>query len=276
MLIHWESREFLLRELSRESKVRRYLRSAQRQPQEMNGNIIPKYVLHGTLPSQVLQNSTQLPQHLLELCMHAKSLQSCPTLCNPMDCSLTGSPVHGILHPWDPPGKNTRVGCHFLLPGILSTQRSNVHLLCLLHWQVGSLPLTPPIYCFSYSDFLPSYTIPLSYSKCPFVFTGTVCFCFCSAVSPACFSCSFQCLLGFSTQQRNCPSVWHIVLSLQLLFPIKCGLCFFSPVLCSTLLAPGIDTKALGTVWDTLIYTSSSLEAIINICVILNILNLSL
>ena len=23
--------------------------------------------------------------------------QSCPTLCDPMDCSLTGSPVHGIL-----------------------------------------------------------------------------------------------------------------------------------------------------------------------------------
>ena len=170
----------------------------------MNGNIIPKYVLHGTLPSQVLQNSTQLLQHLFELCMHAKSLQSCPTLCNPMDCSLTGSPVHGILRPWDPPGKNTRVGCRFLLQGIFSTQGSNVHLLCLLHWQVGSLPLTPPIYCFSYSDFLPSYTIPLSYSKCPFVFTGTVCFCFCSAVSPVCFSCSFQCLLGLHQAEKLC------------------------------------------------------------------------
>ena len=44
-------------------------------------------------------------------------------------------------------------------------QGSNLHLLCLLHWQVGSLPLTPPIYCYSYSDFLPSYTIPLSYSN---------------------------------------------------------------------------------------------------------------
>ena len=26
----------------------------------------------------------------------AKSLQSCPTLCDPMDCSLPGSSVHGI------------------------------------------------------------------------------------------------------------------------------------------------------------------------------------
>ena len=31
------------------------------------------------------------------LCVHAKSLQLCPTLCNPMDCSLEGSSVHGIF-----------------------------------------------------------------------------------------------------------------------------------------------------------------------------------
>ena len=29
--------------------------------------------------------------------MHAHSLHSCPTLCDPMDCSLLGSAVHGIL-----------------------------------------------------------------------------------------------------------------------------------------------------------------------------------
>ena len=29
--------------------------------------------------------------------VHAKSLQSCPTLCSPMDCSPPGSSVHGIL-----------------------------------------------------------------------------------------------------------------------------------------------------------------------------------
>ena len=27
----------------------------------------------------------------------AKSLQSCPTLCDPIDCSLPGSPIHGII-----------------------------------------------------------------------------------------------------------------------------------------------------------------------------------
>ena len=35
---------------------------------------------------------------------------SCPTLCNPMDCSLSGSSVHE-----DSPGKNTGVGCRSLL-----------------------------------------------------------------------------------------------------------------------------------------------------------------
>ena len=33
----------------------------------------------------------------MHACMHAKLLQSCLTLCNPMDCSPPGSSVHGIL-----------------------------------------------------------------------------------------------------------------------------------------------------------------------------------
>ena len=36
------------------------------------------------------------------------------------------------------------MGCHFLLQGIFLTQGSNLGLSCLLHWQVGSLPLAPP------------------------------------------------------------------------------------------------------------------------------------
>ena len=115
------------------------------------------------------------------VCLRAKSLQSCLTLCNPMDCSPPGSSAHGfsrqeywsglpcplpghlpdpgmertspalqvefftteppgkvkvkllsrvrifarLLHPWDSPGKNTGVGCHFLLQAIFPTQGSN-------------------------------------------------------------------------------------------------------------------------------------------------------
>ena len=47
--------------------------------------------------------------------------QSC--LCNPMDYSPADS------CPWDSPGKNTGVGCHFLLKGIFPTQKLNSGLL---------------------------------------------------------------------------------------------------------------------------------------------------
>ena len=80
--------------------------------------------------------------HFLLQCMKVKSesevAQSCPTLCNPLDCSPPGSSVHGIF-----PGKNTGVGCHALLQGIFPTQGSNPRLLYLLQRQAGSLPLAP-------------------------------------------------------------------------------------------------------------------------------------
>ena len=64
--------------------------------------------------------------------------QSCPALCDPTDCSLQ-APLSMYS-----PGKNTRVGCHVLLQGIFPNQGSNLHLLCLLHWQADSLPAEPP------------------------------------------------------------------------------------------------------------------------------------
>ena len=58
----------------------------------------------------------------------------CPTLCDPVDCSLPGSSVHGILQ------APTGVGCHFLLQGIFLTQGSNP---CLPPGKPISV-LTPP------------------------------------------------------------------------------------------------------------------------------------
>ena len=78
-------------------------------------------------------------------CMHAKSLRSCPTLCSPMDCSLPDSSVHG-----NSPDKNIAVSCHAFLQGNFPAQEWNPHLLCLLHWQVGSLPLALPGSPFDY------------------------------------------------------------------------------------------------------------------------------
>ena len=58
------------------------------------------------------------------LCTCILVAQLCPILWDPMDCSLPGSSVHG-----DSPGKNTGVGCHFLLQRIFPTQRLNPGLL---------------------------------------------------------------------------------------------------------------------------------------------------
>ena len=68
------------------------------------------------------------------LCLVA---QSCLTLCDPVDCSLSGSSVHG-----DSPGKNTGVGCHALLQGIFLTQGSNLslpHVSCSCSKVKGSI-----------------------------------------------------------------------------------------------------------------------------------------
>ena len=67
--------------------------------------------------------------------MFAKSLQSCPALCDPTDCSLPGSSVHGLFWqeyrsqlPFPPPG-------NLPLPGIEPGSPT---------LQAGSLPSEPP------------------------------------------------------------------------------------------------------------------------------------
>ena len=76
--------------------------------------------------------------------MCAQSLESCPTLFNPMDCSPPGS-----LYSWDSPGRNSRVGCCSLAQGVFSTQGSN---LCLLHckWFFTAKPPGKPCYQYTF------------------------------------------------------------------------------------------------------------------------------
>ena len=66
----------------------------------------------------------------------AKSLQSCPTL-QPHRRQPTGLP-----RPWDSPGKNTGVGCHFLLQCMKVKSESEVTQVCqtLSHPMDCSLP----------------------------------------------------------------------------------------------------------------------------------------
>ena len=88
------------------------------------------------------QTSLPLPTHFshhrntcVYLVCACSVTKSCLTLCDPMDYK----PAR-LLCPWDFPGKNTGVRCHFLPPGIFPTQRLNPYLLYLLYWQADSLP----------------------------------------------------------------------------------------------------------------------------------------
>ena len=119
---------------------------------------------------------SSVPKHSAHCLVHtaaaaaAASLQSCPTLCDPIDGSPPGFPIPRILqtrtlewvavsfsnacmhaccvtsvmsdslrshrqqptrlHPWDSPGKNTGVGCHFLFQCIKVKSESEVAQSC--------------------------------------------------------------------------------------------------------------------------------------------------
>ena len=71
----------------------------------------------------------------------------CPTLFDPVDCSLPGSSVHVIFQ-----AIVTRVDCHFLLQGIFPTRGSNPGLLhyrqmlyYLSHREVSSVVIQPKL-----------------------------------------------------------------------------------------------------------------------------------
>ena len=93
--------------------------------------------------------SSQTPNlfllHQSRWCMHAKSLQSCATVCDPMDCIPPGSSVHGILQArileWI--AISLSLGS-FQPRGIFPIQESNPPLLSLLHWRLVLYQLAQP------------------------------------------------------------------------------------------------------------------------------------
>ena len=64
---------------------------------------IKEIIPFNTVTKRIKYLGINLPKETKDLyaenyaCMHVKSLQSCVTLCDPMDCSPPGSSVHGIL-----------------------------------------------------------------------------------------------------------------------------------------------------------------------------------
>ena len=63
--------------------------------------------------------------------------QSCPTICDPLDCSPAGSSVHVILQ------ARILEWVAFPAPGDLPNPGTEPRLLCLLHYKVEPLPSEP-------------------------------------------------------------------------------------------------------------------------------------
>ena len=77
------------------------------------------------------------PQVLSAVNVLRLAAQSCPTVCNPMDCMWFAR----LLCPWDSPGTNTGVSRHALLQGNFLNPGIKPRSLTL---QVDSLPSDPP------------------------------------------------------------------------------------------------------------------------------------
>ena len=98
--------------------------------------------------------STCIHTHLHTAAAAAKSLQSCPTLCDPIEPTR-------LPHPWDSPGKNAGVGCHFLL----QCMKGKVKVKLLSHVRLFATPWTvayqaPPYMGFSRQEYRSGLPFP--------------------------------------------------------------------------------------------------------------------
>ena len=97
--------------------------------------------VHGFAESDITErlNWTELILPFkVETKFSSKLLQSCLTLCDPMDYSPPGPPAMGFS------GKNTGVGCHSLFKGSSQPRDRTCVSYVYLHWQAAFLPLAPP------------------------------------------------------------------------------------------------------------------------------------
>ena len=87
------------------------------------GNLVNTGVKVAVLPP--FNSSVMVSAKIRWIFMEAYSVvKMCLILCNPMDYSLPVSSAHV----WDFPGRNTGVGCHFLLQAIFLAKGSNLSL----------------------------------------------------------------------------------------------------------------------------------------------------
>ena len=99
--------------------------------------------VHARLQS-LKRQADSLVRGLGSWCLKLKSVLICVVVQSLSGVRLFCDPTR-LLCPQNFPGRNTRVGCHFLLQGIFPTQGSNP---CLLHWQAYSLPLSHLVFIY--------------------------------------------------------------------------------------------------------------------------------
>ena len=98
-------------------------------------NFLPNFPISTTFSSYLCSDNSMC----VCVCVCAKLLQSCPTLCDPIDQRLPGCSVHGILQ--------ARVLEWVAMSSSRgsSQPRDQIQVsLSLLHWQAGSLLLALP------------------------------------------------------------------------------------------------------------------------------------
>ena len=101
--------------------------------------------LNGNFSKKNIQKATSIGKKMLSVTNHQENayLKHVPVYLHL--CSVTSvvsdslrpyelQPTR-LFGPWDSPGKNIGVGCHFPLQGIFPTQELNQHLLLFLHYR---------------------------------------------------------------------------------------------------------------------------------------------
>ena len=83
----------------------------------------------------------------IPICMHAKSLQLCPTVCDPMNCSPPGSSIHGTLI-WPAPCMPTPCSQSWttVVRAVEDKNNHSIHSLCscLKNGTLGSVGSADP------------------------------------------------------------------------------------------------------------------------------------